>query len=144
MSMSGEITAELRVFLVFVLHGMCVLAANDVLRGWRLAVPHGAVWTGVEDLLFWFFAALWTFVMVFIYQDGVLRLYAAVAMGLGGILYRETVSRLVVRGTGGFLRLVIRAGRKAGRGVRFCFAKTAGMVFVRIYRKTVAFFGKKG
>lgn len=106
-SMGSEIVFELRVFLVFVLHGMFVMLESDLLRSWRLAVPHGEVWTGIEDVFFWFFAGIWTFILIFVYQDGILRLYMAAAMGLGGFLYRKSISRWIVKGIAGMLRRII-------------------------------------
>lgn len=97
----------MRVFLVFVLHGILVMLGSDLLRAWRMAVRHGTVWTGVEDIFFWFAAAVWTFVLIFMYQDGTLRLYMAAAMGCGGWLYRKSVSRYVVRGIAWLLQGVI-------------------------------------
>lgn len=113
--MGSEITFELSVFLVFVLHGILVMVGSDLLRAWRLAVRHGAVWTGVEDVLFWFAAGVWTFVLIFVYQDGTLRLYLAAAMGSGGWLYKRSISRWVVRGTAGLLRGIIGIGIKCGK-----------------------------
>ena len=51
--------------------------------------PHGPVWTGIEDVLFWFGAGVWSFILVFLFQDGQLRLYMAAAAGGGMLLYRK-------------------------------------------------------
>ena len=80
---------EAKVFLVFVLHGICLLFGSDLLRAWRTVVPHGPVWTGIEDVLFWFGAGVWSFILVFLFQDGQLRLYMAAAAGGGMLLYRK-------------------------------------------------------
>ena len=106
--MSEVIYFELRVFLVFMLHGAGILLCSDFLRSFRIAVPHNALWTGLEDALFWFAVSIWTFVLIFIYQDGSLRLYMAAAVGLGMFLYRRTLSPWVVRGVSGLLCLVFR------------------------------------
>lgn len=106
--MSGVIYFELRVFLVFMLHGACILFCSDLLRSLRLAIPHSALWIGLEDVLFWFTVAIWTFVLIFIYQDGALRLYMAAAMGLGMLLYRRTLSPWVVKAVSGVLGLIFR------------------------------------
>lgn len=127
--MSSEVVFELRVFLVFALHGSLVLLGNDLLSAWRLAVPHKAVWTGVEDVLFWFGAGIWTFVLIFVYQDGILRLYMAAAMGLGGILYRKSLSPWVVRGIAGVLRGIISVIRKiAKKKNKICQKRVAKFV----------------
>lgn len=105
--MSEIISFESRVFLLFVLHGICLVLCIDVLRSWRMAVSHGPLWMGLEDFSFWFAAGLRTFVLIFIYQDGVLRLYTAAAMALGMFLYHKIASRWVVRGiSGAFCKIV--------------------------------------
>lgn len=129
--MSREVAFELHVFLVFALHGSLVLLGNDLLRAWRLAVPHKAVWTGVEDTFFWLGAGIWTFILIFVYQDGILRLYMAAAMGIGGVLYRKSLSPLVIRQTAGLLCAVGNIFRK--------IAKKKD----KISQKTVAKFVKK-
>ena len=96
--MSEIIRLESRVFVLFVLHGICLLLCSDVLRSWRIAVSHGPLWTGLEDFVFWCAAALRTFVLIFLYQDGILRLYTAAAMALGMLLYHKIASRWVVKG----------------------------------------------
>ena len=95
--MSEVIYFELKVFLIFWLHGMCLLLGNDLLFCLRLAIPHNNLWIGLEDALFWFASGLWTFVLIFVYQDGVLRLYVALAIGLGMFLYRKTLSKWVIK-----------------------------------------------
>ena len=96
--MSGLIYEEAKVFLVFVLHGICLLFGSDLLRAWRTVVPHGPVWTGIEDVLFWFGAGVWSFILVFLFQDGQLRLYMAAAAGGGMLLYRKIAGKRVARG----------------------------------------------
>lgn len=106
--MSEIICFEGKVFLVFLLHGAFLLLCSDFLRSWRIAVPHGVWWIGAEDVCFWFAAGIWTFVLIFVYQDGILRLYMAAAMALGMGVYRRTLSPWVVRGVSGVLLLILR------------------------------------
>ncbi len=105
--MSEAILFELKVFLVFLLHGAMLLLCSDILVSFRLAVRHSAFWVSLEDVLFWFFAAVWTFLLIFVYQDGVLRLYMAAGMGVGMYVYRKTVSRWVVWVLGKLLGLIV-------------------------------------
>lgn len=130
--MSGFIYEEMKVFLVFVLHGICLLFGSDLLRAWRIALPHGRLWTGIEDALFWFGAGIATFVLIFLFQDGNLRLYMAAASGMGMFLYRKTASRWVVKGISGALGFVVRFFS--------FFAKKIDI----ICQKTIAKFVKKG
>lgn len=117
--MSEVIYSELKVFLIFFLHGAGLLLCSDLLRSWRLAVPHGMWWTSLEDVIFWFAAAIWTFVLIFRYQDGSLRFYMALAGGAGMYIYRKTLSPWVIKGISGLLLLMIRWGTA-------CVSKSAG------------------
>lgn len=128
--MSEVIYFELKVFLVFLFHGAALLLGSDLLRSWRIAVPHGVWWTGAEDACFWLAAGIWTFVLIFIYQDGVLRLYMAAAFGLGMYFYRKTLSPWVVKGVSGVLCLMIRFIRNL---IYYIFRKID-----KIWQKTVA------
>lgn len=105
--MSEAILFELKVFLVFLLHGGMLLLCSDILASFRLAVRHNTFWVSLEDVLFCFLAAVWTFLLIFICQDGVLRLYTAAGMGAGMYLYRKTVSRWVVGALWKLFRLLV-------------------------------------
>ncbi len=130
--MSGLIYDEVKVFLVFVLHGVCLLFASDLLRSLRAALPHGRFLTGLEDALFWFGAGIWTFILIFLFQDGVLRLYTAAALGIGMVIYRKTASRWVVKAVSGALRFVV--------GILAFFPKKIDI----FCHKTIAKFVKRG
>lgn len=90
--MSASIYLELKVFLIFLLHGAGLLFCSDLLRIFRKIIPHRIFWISLEDVIFWFAAGIWSFILIFIYQDGILRLYMAVAAGTGMYTYRKTVS----------------------------------------------------
>ncbi|MDD2959319.1 MAG: spore cortex biosynthesis protein YabQ [Lachnospiraceae bacterium] len=106
--MSEVIYYEVKVFLIFALYGMFLLLGYDGIRAWRRAVRHGVWWIAAEDGLFWFAAGIATFVMIFIYQDGTLRLYTAAAVGSGMYLYSKIFSKWVVKGTAAVLCLFFR------------------------------------
>ena len=121
--MSEIIYFEGKVFLVFLLHGVFLLLCSDLLRSWRMAVPHGVWWIGAEDALFWLAAGIWTFVLIFIYQDGILRLYMVGAAGLGMFVYRRTLSPWIIKGVYGGLSLVIRFVRRIKHLISRLFQK---------------------
>ena len=121
--MSEIIYFEGKVFLVFLLHGAFLLLCSDLLRSWRMAVPHGVWWTGAEDALFWLAAGIWTFVLIFIYQDGILRLYMVGAAGMGMFIYRRTLSPWIIKGVYGALSLVIRFVRRIKHLISRLFQK---------------------
>lgn len=106
--MSEVIRQETAVFLLSVLHGICMTFLYDLLRALRRAFVHGLVLLSLEDFLFWIVAAFCTFCLAFLKTDGVIRGYVAVGIVLGAILYHFSVSALVVRGISGLLKLMKR------------------------------------
>ena len=91
--MSETILLELKVFLIFMVHGAALCMICELMGLWRKAVHHGTLWSGLEDGIFWIGAAVRTFVLIFVYQDGELRLYTAAAMLAGAVLFRKIVRK---------------------------------------------------
>ena len=53
------------VWMSFVL-GCILMASYDLLRWFRFFVPHGLVWTGIEEgFFYWICAAVMTFLLLF-------------------------------------------------------------------------------
>lgn len=77
-----------------------------------MMVPHGVWWISLEDAFFWFAAGIWTFILIFIYQDGILRLYMAVAMGTGMYTYRKTFSPWVMKSCCKIWEILCQIGRR--------------------------------
>lgn len=90
MTMMGE----LRLLAGSWLTGVCLMAAYDVLRFFRMLVPHSTWWTGLEDLFYWAFSSFSTFLLLFCQNDGILRWYAVAGVLLGMIIYNRTISRI--------------------------------------------------
>ena len=82
------------VWMSFVL-GCILMASYDLLRWFRFFVPHGLVWTGIEDFFYWIYAGTATFMLLYEQNDGGLRLYAIVGVLVGMVLYDRIVSRFL-------------------------------------------------
>lgn len=61
----------------------------------RLMVKHSSFVRGIEDFLFWIFAGIVTFMLLYEQNDGGLRLYAIVGVLVGMSLYDRIVSRFL-------------------------------------------------
>ena len=73
--MSTYLAMEVRlVWMSFVL-GCILMASYDLLRWFRFFVPHGLVWTGIEDFFYWICAAVMTFLLLFYENSGIVRAY---------------------------------------------------------------------
>ena len=80
--------------LSFVL-GIILMISYDLLRLFRLLIPHGSLWTGLEDFFYWIYCAVMTFSLLFYENDGILRGYVIVSTFLGMFLYDRLVSQSV-------------------------------------------------
>lgn len=73
--MSPNIEIEARLLLLSAASGAGLSLLYGALRLWRRLVPHGWLWTGLEDFAYWVFAGFAVFYLLYRENDGVLRLY---------------------------------------------------------------------
>ena len=97
-----------RLFLTAILMGMVLAVVYDLLRIFRRIVPHGNVLIGIEDFFFWIWTAFWSFSVLYRENDGSLRMYTIIAMGIGMILYHQTLSNLLVKILGDRLGRILK------------------------------------
>lgn len=71
--MSLYIQDEAALALMSFLLGAVLMISYDLLRLFRLLVPHGSLWTGLEDLFYWIYCAVMTFSLLFWENSGVVR-----------------------------------------------------------------------
>lgn len=95
--MSTYLAMEVRlVWMSFVL-GCILMASYDLLRWFRFFVPHGLVWTGIEDFFYWIYVAVMTFLLLFYENSGIVRAYVIACVFFGMIFYDKIISRNVFR-----------------------------------------------
>lgn len=87
---------ELTLFGICFLLGAALAFAYDLIRIFRLLVPHADIVVDLEDLAFWLFTAWTVFGTLFKYNQGALRGYAFIGMFAGVIIYALTLSRLIM------------------------------------------------
>lgn len=138
MEISTEIIKEADVLVISFLMGMTLLLVYDQIRIFRRLVPHGTIWVGIEDMLFWIASAVLLFAMLYKENSGYIRGFVIGGVVVGMLLYNLLLSRLVVKVSVFLLRKVlfilsrpfawtarlfqrpVRAVRKAGKKtVRF-------------------------
>lgn len=69
----------------------------DMLRIFRRIIPHGNIWIGVEDFIYWLICTGTVFVMLYRENDGMVRGFAIGGLVLGMLFYYLLLSRYVVR-----------------------------------------------
>lgn len=95
--MSEIIMGQVRFVLVTLCLGMALMLGYDILRFMRWLIPHHKLLIGAEDILYWSLMAVPAYAVFFIYNNGEIRWYGALAVLLGGILYEQGISRVVRR-----------------------------------------------
>ncbi len=95
--MSSQIQYEARLMVLSLAGGAWLMMAYDILRLLRLAVRHNSFWTGIEDFLYWLYAAGFTFMLLYEQNNGIFRAYVVAGVFAGMILYDRIVSRFLFR-----------------------------------------------
>lgn len=132
--------SEENVFLLYAFaSGIYITFIYDILRILRRVVPHKGLLVSLEDLVFWIFCAVHIFQLMHRESNGSLRWFAVMGALMGMLLYKKTVSGLLVkyvslilcrvrdllcRILGLCLRPAARAGQAAGGALR-CLGKRA-------------------
>ena len=129
-----SVSEELRLFGLSCIMGAVIGAAYDVLRVFRLVMPHNSFLTAAEDIFFLLLYAVSLTAFSETAARSEMRLYFAIGNGIGCTIYYVTIGS-VVMGTirklfsfmGALLRLALRPLRPCGTFLR----KKATAEFVR-------------
>lgn len=94
----SETISQQAVFLgISILLGALLFFLYDILRIFRRIVPHGNIWIGVEDFIYWMVCTAAVFVMLYQENDGMVRGFAIGGIVLGMAVYYALLSRFVIR-----------------------------------------------
>lgn len=91
--MSVHIVYEVRLLLYSFATGAGLMMTYDLLRILRIFIPHLSVIMGLEDMIYWIYASLVTFSLLYEQNDGGLRGYVIAGVFTGMILYDRLISR---------------------------------------------------
>ncbi|PNV62425.1 spore cortex biosynthesis protein YabQ [Clostridium sp. chh4-2] len=95
--MSGNIQFELQFQIMGLITGAGLMLSYDVLRVLRIFIPHHFVWIGIEDMIYWIYAALVTYTLLYRLNDGGIRGYVVAAALVGMIAYDRLISRFFLK-----------------------------------------------
>ncbi len=98
MVFSKSILYEIRLLYMSVALGAFLMLSYDVLRVLRLFIRHKSLLVGIEDVIYWFYAGIMTFDLLYRQNDGKLRAYAVAGVFAGMMVYDRLFSRLLLRG----------------------------------------------
>lgn len=131
--MSHELTAFARAFF----HGAVLVWVYDCLTIWRLARKSGRVAVDLRDLLFWIFAALYSFRYFYTVSSGSLRAYLFAGMFLGALAWKYSLSPIYVRFGTKVLKIIgriLNIPRKALKNLRKRLKFKLEKCRIRLYR----------
>lgn len=120
--MEVSVTGQTLVFLAACCFGAALGAFYDLFRIFRVAVPCSRAAVFVQDIIFWLFCAVASFLFLLYVNTGIVRLFVLLGELLGATLYYVTLGVLVMRSARaiiGFFRAVFRfLGRLIARPLR--------------------------
>lgn len=96
-NISTEIGREAGFLGISVLLGMGLFFLYDILRIFRRIVPHGNIWIGIEDFVYWLLCTGAVFIMLYRGNEGMVRGFALGGVGIGMLLYFLLLSRFVIK-----------------------------------------------
>ncbi len=97
MQVSESIGNEAIFLGISILLGAVLFLLYDILRIFRRVIPHGAVWIGIEDFLYWLICTAAVFLMLYQENDGMVRGFAIGGVIAGTLLYYLLLSRYVIK-----------------------------------------------
>lgn len=96
MTISETITQEAMFFGISILVGAALFLLYDVLRIFRRIFPHGNIWIGIEDFVYWLVCTGTVFAMLYWENDGMVRGFALLGLVFGMLLYYLFLSRYII------------------------------------------------
>lgn len=88
---------ELLIFLKLFLSGIFLTVLYDSLKIWRNVIFHSRFWIDLEDLIYWSGTGLFLFGVIYVENNGQIRVYAMIGAIAGALLYHMTISRWIVK-----------------------------------------------
>lgn len=111
--MGDLVNWELQYMAVVITTGIFLAVIYDCIRIFRRLIVHGVFWMSVEDILFWMFAGLVTFMVCFIEDAGNIRWFAVVGEILGAYMYNRTIGPFLVKYVSLVLYFPVKVFKKA-------------------------------
>lgn len=116
--MREAVIGQVLFFAASILFGGGLLAVYDIIRGFRRTWIHKNVWVTAEDVIFWLFVAVASFVFLCRYNQGQLRGFFFLGLILGMALYHWKGSRYVLGAAVKVFRVIKRMTGRCGSLIR--------------------------
>ena len=83
-------------FLLFLIDGLIIGFMFDIFRILRLSFKTSNLLTYIEDLFFWIITGIIIIYTIYIFCDGIIRIYMFLGILIGVLLYILTISKYIV------------------------------------------------
>lgn len=141
--MNQNIIDEVLFLLYSFLLGVIITLVYDGFLILRRLIKHNMFLVSLEDFIFWIACAVSVFYVLYEENNGILRWFAVVGAGLGMIVYKKTLSPLIINAVSGILAWIFHIIykvlciilkplgfliKKAGKGSRVIRGKSGKIV----------------
>lgn len=93
---SQSLTEETRLLLLSLCYGGVLMAVYDILRVFRRLTRHSFFAVGAEDFFYWIFVGIAVFLFLYRENDGTIRGFVLVGIGLGMLVFSKGISPFAV------------------------------------------------
>lgn len=135
--MSELVTTEFVLFLYAAYFGIEIAFAYDLLRIFRRVVGHNRLAMAFEDFLYWLWAGVKAFLMLYEYHNGRLRFYTILGVCIGIFIYTVSIGAFFVKCSAKFLNKTktgaFKAAEKAGKKAESVFEKPKKAIKSKLY-----------
>lgn len=114
---------EVQLLSFSVFFGICILLYYDCFRVFRTLIVHKDSFVAIEDFIFWITVSITMFSMFYYYNNGEIRFYCILGMGVGMILYSICFSELFMKGNEILFKFLKKFLRKSKKRVIIVYAK---------------------
>ncbi len=91
------VTNQAYLFLIFVINGIIIGLVFDFFRILRISFKTKDFVTYIEDIIFWIITGIILLYSIFIFNNGQIRLFMFIGVGIGIISYILLVSKYVIK-----------------------------------------------
>lgn len=122
---------ELNVCAMALLLGVRLKVCYDILRVFRKIIPHHIVFISLEDLIFFTYAGLASFGIIYVTNDGVVRAFIIEFICLGACIYNLILGKwiflLLEKIIGKIKKTVRKVLKKAAKRVKIIIYSVSGI-----------------
>jgi len=95
--MNYTIVLEVNLFFQSFLIGAALMCVYDIIRAFRRIIVHSSIVSGIEDVIYWICASIVVFLLLYKYNNGVVRGFAIAGVVIGMLLFEALFGRWIIK-----------------------------------------------